>query len=183
MNYSIIIVSGFMGAGKTTLCNAAAETFGWKNINTGRVVYDFLASEGHATGAKHGWGQLFLSNYGTEKLFTLIADQLDPTVINVLDGIRLFDTYERLSKAYNRPFITYVETAPEVCTDRLFHRLIAEGYDSSEATRAKAIKSLYSADMEKFRLSANLIISGTNSTEQNVYELHNSVTDFFKFND
>jgi dephospho-CoA kinase len=93
MNKHICFVVGLPGVGKTTFSRIYSEVSERKSINPGAILKEYLLNCG-LNPSHREVGQLALQSLGETGIANLIMTEALRTESSIIDGVRLFSTYE-----------------------------------------------------------------------------------------
>jgi shikimate kinase len=157
MKKHIIYLTGFMGAGKSTIGPILANTLGWDFYDLDKVIENKYGQKIRDIFEQSG--EDFFRKIETEELITL--SKRKRIVVSLGGGTIANDLNFNILKATGS--IIYLKASPEVVSARLLHKRdrpslkVNEKEDFSREEFLSRIKSLYDARKEYYE-QADLII-------------------------
>jgi len=118
----IVLISGRVSAGKTTLCRQLAEHFGAHHLKTKEVIISFAKNLQLERGALQRYGESLdhrTSGAWVCEALSRLVDSLPVDAIIVVDAVRITQQIDAIRRAYGtRVFHIHLEAAPAVLAKR-----------------------------------------------------------------
>jgi dephospho-CoA kinase len=119
----VTIVTGYPGAGKSTVCDGLGRTAGIPVFNLGDIVWTAVQQLGLSPRSRRHAGELFVAHFSEEELGRLAVKASQQHHHAILDGLRLPGTLRCLQAAWEQVRLVGV-VAPE---DVRLQRLLRQG--------------------------------------------------------
>ena len=118
--HEIILITGYVGSGKSMACELLEKEYGYKNIRCSKVMQEIIGCGSIEEIGRRGlqdMGYKFIKEEdGHERLSQGIVELMnnDPNKLYVLDGLRYPETLDVLASKLNKPItIIYIDTLIE----------------------------------------------------------------------
>ncbi len=162
--YSRIVVTGHTGSGKTTFAMLLAEELNAAVLNSGDALREVLEARGIVVRNRLSTGSLFLSEIGERSAGEAVLRCARDRGAIIVEGLRLFSMYEWFLECGETVLLVFVTIPDEIRLRRFRDRLMAaERKSVGSAEHAIAIKDAYSAEVERFRGAADVIVDNSGS--------------------
>jgi len=115
----LIVVSGISGSGKTTFCNYLTSEINFHYFNVGRILSEKIQHRFNIQ-EQCDIGELFFSGKLPEIYhYEIVRSFITPTKNYIIDGLRVYKTYELLKKEFNEFYSIFICIDETIRIERL----------------------------------------------------------------
>jgi adenylosuccinate synthase len=167
----IVLLSGRVSSGKSTLCTNLVQRFGVHPVKTKDVIARLAVEIEHERGAMQDYGELLdrrtKGGWVRDEL-TRVTETLDDDAVIVVDAVRIANQIESVRKAYgHRVFHIHLEAPEDVLAKRYKKRKHEKNFKEF-STYAKVLENKTEQQVETLADIADVVIKTDRCTKADV---------------
>jgi adenylosuccinate synthase len=167
----LVLLSGRVSSGKSTLCTNLVQRFGVHPVKTKDLIARLAGSIEHERGAMQDYGERLdrrtKGSWVCNEL-TKITEQLDEEAVVVVDAVRIANQIEAVRKAYgHRVFHIHLE-APQEVLARRYQKKRRQKEFREFTTYTEVLKNKTEREVEGLAAIADVVIKTDRCTKNDV---------------
>lgn len=171
MAKQLVLLSGRVSSGKSTLCANLVQRFGVVHVKTKDLIARLAGEIEHERGAMQNYGELLdrrTKGSWVCKELTRLSESLDEDAVVVVDAVRIANQIEAVRKAYGRRvFHIHLEAPVEVLTSRYEKKRRQKGFKEF-TSYSEVLKNKTERQVETLAALADVVIKTDRCTKDDV---------------